>query len=122
MATNTLPQSDSVEDIEKAKKLIRTFCRLWTASELSVRFYREHNLANCEGKDTESEAFTALLKDQYHIGTGIGDELGNLLNVLGIKDLDYSSHRQEEWRLMISEPPQNSQMKNSPVLWTEVSS
>ena len=97
MATNTLPQSDSVEDIEKAKKLIRTFYRLWTASELSVRFYREHNLANCEGTDTESEAFTALLKNQYHIGSGIGDELDNLLNVLGIKDLDFSSHRKEEW-------------------------
>ncbi len=99
MATNTLPHSNSVEDIEKAKKLIRTFCRLWTASELSVRFYREHNLANCEGTDTESETFTALLKDQYHIGSGIGDELDNLLNVLGIEDLDYSSHRQEEWRV-----------------------
>jgi len=97
MATNTLPQSNSVEDIEKAKKLITTFYRLWTASELSVRFYREHNLANCKATDTESEAFTALLKNQYHIGSGIGDELDNLLNVLGIKDLDYSSHRQEEW-------------------------
>jgi len=100
MATNTLPHSNSVEDIEKAKKLIRTFHRLWVASELSVRFYREHDLANCEATDTESETFTALLKDQYHIGTGIGDELDNLLNVLGIedvKDLDFSSHRQEEW-------------------------
>jgi len=97
MATNTLPQSNSVEDIEKAKKLIRTFYRLWVASELSARFYKEHNLADCEGTDTESEALTALLKDQYRIGAGIGDELDNLLNVLGIKDLDYSSHRQEGW-------------------------
>ena len=99
MATNTLPQSNSVEDIEKAKKLIRKFHRLWIASELSVRFYRGHKVEDCEAIDTKSEAFTALLKDQYHIGSGIGDELDNLLNVLGIEDLDFSSHRQEEWRV-----------------------
>ena len=55
MATNTLPQFNSVEDIEKAKKLIRKFHRLWVASELSARFYREHKIEDCEFTDTESK-------------------------------------------------------------------